>query len=72
MSVLNENFKVLHGICGYLIVEKELGITDKDILNAIKFHVFGKENMNVYEEIVYLSDFIEPNRNEFNFLFLLF
>ena len=62
-DVLNENFKVLHGICGYLIVEKELGITDKDILNAIKFHVFGKENMNVYEEIVYLSDFIEPNRN---------
>ena len=59
---LDENIKVLHGICGYLIVQEELGINDLDILNAIKYHVFGKDNMSVYEELVYLSDFIEPNR----------
>ena len=60
---LNENVKVLHGICGYLVVREELGIIDEEILNAIKYHVFGKDNMSVYEEIVYLSDFIEPNRD---------
>lgn len=61
-GVLKENKKVLHGICGYLVVLDELNISDEDILNAIKYHVFGNDNMSVYEEIVYLSDFVEPNR----------
>lgn len=60
--VLKENKKVLHGICGYLVVLDELNISDEDILNAIKYHVFGNDSMSVYEEIVYLSDFVEPNR----------
>ena len=61
-GVLKENKKVLHGICGYLVVLDELNISDEDILNAIKYHVFGNDSMSVYEEIVYLSDFVEPNR----------
>lgn len=61
-DVLKENKKVLHGICGYLVVLDELNITDEDILNAIKYHVFGNDSMSAYEEIVYLSDFVEPNR----------
>lgn len=61
-DVLKENKKVLHGICGYLVVLDELNISDEDILNAIKYHVFGNDSMSVYEEIVYLSDFVEPNR----------
>lgn len=61
-DILNENVRVLHGICGYLVLKDELGIEDEDILNAVKYHVFGRPNMSVYEEIVYLSDFVEPNR----------
>lgn len=40
------------------------GLTyDSDIINAMRFHTFGRENMSLLEKIVYAADLIEPNRN---------
>ena len=61
-EILEENEKVFHGILGYLIVKEELGIEDEEILNAIKYHVFGSDNMTELEEVIYLADYIENNR----------
>ena len=42
---------------------KEYGLTyDSDIINAMRFHTFGRENMSLLEKIVYVADLIEPNR----------
>ena len=40
----------------------QFGITDDDILEAAKWHTTGKENMSMLEKIVFVSDFIEPQR----------
>jgi predicted HD superfamily hydrolase involved in NAD metabolism len=37
-------------------------IYDTDILNAIRWHTTGRENMSLLEKIIYIADFIEPNR----------
>ena len=57
-----ENPKLLHGKIGALITEDELGITDPEILSAIRKHTFGSENMSLLEKIIYLADHLEPGR----------
>ena len=41
---------------------KDFGITDIDIINAIKYHTVGRFNMSLLEKIIYVSDFSEINR----------
>lgn len=61
----DDNFRhVYHGYIGYLSVLDELKIYDVDILKAIKNHVMGKANMSLIEEIIYISDYIELNRDD--------
>lgn len=55
--------EILHGFAGAKIAEKEFGICDMDIINAIKYHTIGRENMSLLEKIVYIGDAIEEGRN---------
>ncbi|MDQ2087381.1 bis(5'-nucleosyl)-tetraphosphatase (symmetrical) YqeK [Herbivorax sp. ANBcel31] len=54
--------KLLHGRVGAVLASKEYGIYDETILNAIRYHTLGRENMTMMEKIVFVSDYIEPNR----------
>lgn len=58
-----ENNEILHGFAGACYVKTELGINDKEILNAIKYHTVGAKNMTLVEKIVYIADAIEYGRN---------
>ena len=58
-----ENNEILHGFAGAYYVKTELGIDDKEILNAIKYHTIGAKNMTLVEKIVYIADAIEYGRN---------
>ena len=58
-----ENNEILHGFAGAYYVKTELGINDKEILNAIKYHTIGAKNMTLVEKIVYIADAIEYGRN---------
>ena len=55
------NYKTLHAPVSAYIAEKEFGVTDKEILSAIRWHTLGKLNMTDFEKIVFLADKIEPN-----------
>lgn len=55
--------EILHGFAGAVTAEKEFGIKDEDILNAIKYHTIGRENMSLLEKIVYIGDAIEMGRD---------
>ncbi len=55
--------EILHGFAGAMAAEKEFGVTDEDILNAVKYHTIGRENMSVLEKIVYIGDAIEKGRD---------
>ncbi len=55
--------KVLHSITGaYLAREKYGEAVDDIIFGAIKYHTTGRPCMNIYEKLLYLSDYIEPTR----------
>lgn len=54
--------KLLHAFTAVVYAKERYHIKDIDILNSIKYHTIGKENMNLYEKIIFISDYIEPNR----------
>lgn len=51
-----------HSKLGAYMAEHDLGITDKEILNAITYHTSGRPGMTMLEEIIYICDFTEPGR----------
>ena len=55
--------KLYHSICGMAYVEKEFGITDEDILNAVRYHTTGREGMSLLEKIIFIADFISVERD---------
>ena len=59
---LSEGHKLLHAPVGAALAREELGIVDPEISSAIFYHTTGRAGMSVLEKVVYLADFIEPNR----------
>lgn len=56
--------EVLHAPAGAVIAKEAFGIEDPEILSAIRYHTIGNEQMTLIEAIIYVSDYIEPNRKE--------
>ncbi len=57
---------LIHAELGAFLAERDYGVTDKDVLDAIRYHTLGREKMTDLEKILYLSDIIEPNRKDFD------
>lgn len=57
-----ENYKLLHSKTGAAFAREQFGITD-EVYNAIFWHTTGRENMTLLEKIIYIADYIEPNRS---------
>lgn len=55
--------ELLHGPAAVHICRNIFGIQDEGILGAVRYHTTGKENMSILEKVIYLSDFIEPDRS---------
>ncbi len=53
---------LIHGPLAAHIAKIELGIENKDVLNAVRYHTSGRCGMSRLEKIIYLADFIEPLR----------
>ena len=51
-----------HAPVGAYLVQKEVGISDEEILDAIRYHTTGRPGMTTLEKVVFLADYIEPNR----------
>ena len=54
--------KLLHAKTGAALARDVYG-ADDEIYNAILWHTTGKPNMTVLEKVLYLADYIEPNRD---------
>lgn len=59
-----QNYKTLHAPVSAYIAEKEFGVTDKEILSAVRWHTLGKLDMTDFEKIVFIADKIEPNTRD--------
>ena len=55
--------KFYHQISGSAYAKAVLGIEDKEILDAIRYHTTGRANMTLMDEIIYLADFISADRD---------
>lgn len=55
--------EIYHAYASSEYAKRYLGIDDVDILNAIKYHVYGRINMSNLEKIIVVCDFCEPNRD---------
>ncbi len=53
---------LLHGKVGADMAEKIYGVTDPEILSAIRFHTVGRPAMTLLEKIIFVADYIEPGR----------
>ena len=63
LELLNWNNAIWHGVVGTYFIEKELGISDKEILQAVAYHTTGAAKMSLLDKIIYVADYIEPGRD---------
>ena len=54
--------KTLHALTGSLVAKRIFGENDQ-VVSAIEHHTTGKADMNLLEKIIYVADYMEPNRN---------
>ncbi len=57
-----QNPKTLHALTGSLVARRIFG-ENEAVVSAIASHTTGKANMNTLEKIIYVADYMEPNRD---------
>ena len=57
-----KNPKTLHALTGSLVADRIFG-EKQAVVDAIRFHTTGKADMNLLEKIIYVADYMEPNRD---------
>lgn len=64
--VLNEaeekNPDLLHAKLGAVLAKEIYGVEDNFIINAVRYHTTGRPGMTELEKIIYIADYMEPNR----------
>lgn len=55
--------KLYHAMCGSMFIQKEFGIDDEEIINAVRYHTTGRKDMTLLEKIVFIADFISEERD---------
>lgn len=61
-EIQSENPVLLHGPLGSYYAKTRYHIEEECVLDAIYYHTLGRPNMSMLEKIVYVADYIEPNR----------
>lgn len=63
ISVLEaEHPSLLHGRAAAIVLKEKFGVTDKDVLEAVANHTFGKRGCSKLAKILFAADKIEPGR----------
>jgi predicted HD superfamily hydrolase involved in NAD metabolism len=58
------NHKTLHAPVSAYVAKTEFGVTDVEILSAIRWHTLGKIEMTTFEKIIFIADKIESRTRE--------
>lgn len=62
-DIMKESPQILHGPVSAILARNLMGIEDEEVIDAVMYHSTGRKNMSTLEKIIYISDYIEPNRN---------
>lgn len=57
-----DHYKLLHARTGAAVAEHIFG-EQREVVEAIYWHTTGKANMSLLEKILYIADYMEPNRS---------
>lgn len=57
-----KNPGLLHSKLGAYIAASKYGVEDNEVLDAICYHTTGRPQMTLLDKIIYIADYIEPNR----------
>ena len=58
-----DNIALSHSIIGSFAIQDVFNIQDMDIINAVRYHTTGRENMSILEKIIFMADRIEEGRS---------
>ncbi|WLR49913.1 bis(5'-nucleosyl)-tetraphosphatase (symmetrical) YqeK [Bacillus tianshenii] len=61
-NLLEHGAELLHAPVGEFLVRTEVGIEDREVLQAIRYHTTGHPHMTTLDKVVFLADYIEPGR----------
>ena len=64
-KVVAGHIDLAHGLLGAESAKRDYYVTDKEILQAIRFHILGHKDMTLLDKIIVLADFIEPYREDY-------
>lgn len=53
---------LLHSKLGAYLATSKYGVEDQEVLDAISYHTTGRPQMTLLDKIIYIADYIEPNR----------
>ena len=63
-DVERRNPFLLHAKAGAYLAEEKYGVRNRpEVLDAIRYHTTGREDMSLLEKIIFVADYIEPNRH---------
>lgn len=62
-EIEEKNPYLLHSKLGAYLCRKKYDISDKEVISAIRFHTTGRPDMTRLEKIVFVADYIEPQRD---------
>ena len=55
--------KLWHAKCGAAFIERVLGVTDPEIITAVRYHTTARAGMSVMERVLFLADFTSADRD---------
>ncbi|NQH84904.1 HD domain-containing protein [Streptococcus suis] len=62
-ALLNWDNNIWHGVVGAYKIAEDFGLEDQEIFQAIQRHTIGAGQMTLLDNVLYVADYIEPNRD---------
>lgn len=63
-DIEKKNPSLLHAKVGAAMCRHQYGIMDEEICSAVRFHTTGRPDMTLLEKIIFIADYLEPNRDD--------
>ena len=63
-DVEKRNPYLIHAKLGAYLAKKDYGVDDPEILHAIRVHTTGAPEMSLLDKILFVADYIEPDRDK--------
>ncbi len=63
LGILSYDKELWHAPAGAWISRRDYGVTDVEVLDAVRYHTSGRVGMTLLDKVVCLADYMEPGRD---------